>query len=300
MNPQRRFPGLVCLLALAIPLLAGPVDAEVGCVHVASGPSDGYIFSIQEDPNPIPSLWTPVATDVSIVRVVLNPDGAARGDGEPRMIDHPLTGTPIVVWSRNANPGYDVVVSRFVDGAWTEPVIVVGTPEDELDPFVTVDPADGSVHVVYWVADGTPSPTMRVWHVQAPADLSLWSAPTAVSGAGELAARPSAVFHDGKLRVVYELQIGDWPPYHVAMASLVGGWLPEGIVGASYYDGPIWPEVYSSGNVLWVEWIDDVDSMAWIEQALGQPWGPLGSEPYTTLEDRDFFARGRIRSQALD
>ncbi len=300
MNPRFRLPRSVCLLALAATALSGAVDAEVGCVHFSDDTGDGYVFSIQEDPNPVPSLWVPVTPGTSIERVILNPDGAARGDGAPRMIDHPITGVPIVVWSRNMNPGYDVVVSRFVDGAWTEPAVVAGAPEDELDPFVTVDPTDGTVHVVYWVTAVTPNPNVRVLHVQAPADLSAWSAPTEVSRPGEFASRPAAAFHAGKLHVVYELQVGDGPPYHVALATYSTGWMPEGIVGVSYYGGPIWPEVHSSGSVLWVEWIDDVDSMAWLEQAIGQPWSPTASEPYTTMEDRELFARGRIRSQALD
>jgi hypothetical protein len=290
----------VLACALAVGLVCGPVDAEVGCVHVGAASGDGYIFSIQEDPNPVPSIWLPVSPEGTFGRIVLNAQGATNGDGPPRMVEHPVTGGPIVVWSRNAHPGYDVVVSRFVGGAWTEPVVVAGTADDELDPFVTVDPADGSVHVVYWTSTLAPQAVTRVLHVQAPADLSSWSAPVEVSAPGEVAVRPAAAFHGGKLHVVYELQVGDGPPYLVALASYSGVFDAEGILGTSQFGGPLWPEIHSTGSALWVEWIDDVDSMAWLEQPPGQPWGSILSEPYTTLEDRELFARGRIRSQVLD
>lgn len=289
------------LAALLLSLVASPGRAEVGCVHVSSGNPDGYIFSIQEDPNPVPSAWAPLSASASSVRVVLNPDGATRGDGDPRMIDHPTTGIPIVVWSRNVDTGYDVVISRFVDGAWTEPVVLAGAVDAELDPSIAVDPTDGTVHVVYWVLGTPPASTARVVHIEAPADLSSWSSPVDVSAPGEFASRPAAALHDGMLHVVYESAFGDGPPYHVILASRSGAsWTGGGVLGSSQYGGPLWPEIHSQGTVLWAEWIDAVDSMAWVEREPGAPWSAPRSEGYTTFEDRDLFARGRIRSQALD
>jgi len=288
-------------MVLTLLLLTGSTRAEVGCVHVSSGDPDGYVFSIQEDPNPVPSAWIPLSTTSFGMRVVLNADGAARGDGEPRMIDHPTTGVPIVVWSRHTNSDYDVVVSRFVGGAWTEPTVIAGSPEAELDPSIAVDPTDGTVHVVYWVLASPPVPASRAVHVQAPSDLSSWSTPINVSAPGEFAARPSATFHAGTLHVVYEAAIGDGPPYYVLLATRSqGSWTAGALLGTSWFGDALWPEIHSQGDTLWAEWIDAVDSMAWVEQEPGQLWGTPLSEEYTTFEDRDFFARGRIRSQALD
>jgi len=296
----RGLPSAACLTALALLFVTGSARAEIGCVHVSSSAADGYVFSIQEDPNPVPSAWIPLATS-SVVRVVLNPDGATRGDGEPRMIDHPATGVPIVVWSRHTNSDYDVVISHFVGNAWAEPTVIARSSDAELDPSITVDPVDGSVHVVYWVLTSPPVSSSRVVHIQAPADLSSWSAPSDVSPPGEFAARPAATFHAGQLHVVYESAIGDGPPYYVLLATRTAGyWTGGTFLGASQFGGPLWPEIHSMGNALWAEWIDAVDSMAWVEQGPGQPWGTPLSEGYTTFEDRDFFARGRIRSQALD
>jgi hypothetical protein len=281
-------------------LVVPSVRAEVGCIHVSSGDPDGYVFSIQEDPNPVPSAWIPISATGTELRVVLNSDGAARGDGEPRMIDHPVTGTPIVVWSRNANPGYDVVISRFVDGAWSQPQVIAGGPDAELDPAIAIDPGDGSVHVVYWVLSQPPASSARVLHVQAPADLSTWTTPVEVSAPGEYAARPAAAFHAGQLHVVYEAALGDGPPYYVLLATRSGNaWGATILLGTSTFGGSLWPEIHSMGNSLWAEWIDAVDSMAWMKQETGQSWSTLQSEQYTTFSDRDFFARGRIRGKAI-
>ena len=300
MSRRHRVFHLAWLLALACLAVPG-VRAEVGCVHVSSSDPDGYVFSSQEDPNPVPSLWLPVSQTGSEVRVVLNPDGATRGDGEPRMIDHPLTGEPIVVWSRNANPGFDVVISRFVGGSWSEPAVIAGSSEAELDPAIAVDPTDGWVHVVYWVLPTPPAIHRRVVHIQAPADLSSWSAPVDISEPGEFGARPSAVFHEGQLHVVYESATGDGPPYYVLLATrTVVTWNDPILLGTSQFGGPLWPEIHSQGGSLWAEWIDAFDSMAWTERPPGQPWTAPRTEGYTTYSDRDFFARGRVRGKALD
>jgi hypothetical protein len=288
-----RAPLLVLLAGLTWPLCW----AEVGAVHVSQD-ADGYVVSLIDDPDPVPS-WRPI-TPESSVRVVLNPEGSIRGDGAPRIIDHPSTGVPMVVWSRNANPGFDVVISRFVDGAWSQPQVIAGSPDAELDPAITVDPSDGSVHVVYWALAQPPVSISRVMHIQATADLSSWSAPVEVSQVGELAAHPFAAFHGGQLYVVYESALGDGPPYYVLLATRTAGtWAGSVLLGTSQVDGAQ-PEIHSQGSELWAEWIDAVGSMAWAERAPNNVWGTPQFEAYTSSEDRDYFARGRIRGKALD
>jgi hypothetical protein len=286
-------PLLVLLAGLTWPLCWG----EVGAVHVSQD-ADGYIVSLIDDPDPVPS-WQPI-TPESSVRVVLNPEGSIRGDGAPRIIDHPTTGVPMVVWSRNTNPGFDVVISRFVDGAWSQPQVLAGSADAELDPAIAIDPSDGSVHVVYWVLKQPPLSSSRVMHIQSTADLSSWSSPVEVSQVGELAAHPFAAFHGGQLHVVYQSAFGDGPPYYVLLATRTGGtWAGSVLLGTSQVDGAQ-PEIHSQGSELWAEWIDAVGSMAWVERAPDNLWGAPQSEGYTTSEDRDYFARGRIRGKALD
>jgi hypothetical protein len=288
-----RAPLLVLLAGLTWP----PCWAEVGAVHVSED-ADGYIVSLIDDPDPVPS-WRPI-TQVSSIRFVLNPEGSIRGDGAPRIIDHPTTGEPMVVWSRNANPGFDVVISRFVDGAWSEPQVIAGSPDAELDPAIAVDPSDGSVHVVYSVLAQPFAISSRVVHTQAPADLSSWSTPVEVSQVGEAATHPFAAFHGGQLHVVYEAALGDGPPYYILLATRTGAaWPGSVLLGTSQVDGAQ-PEIHSQGGELWAEWIDAVGSMAWVERAPNDVWGTPQSEGYTSSEDRDYFARGRIRGKALD
>jgi hypothetical protein len=139
----------------------------------------------------------------------------------------------------------------------------------------------------------------RVLHIEAPADLSVWSTPVEISGPGEFAARPSATFHAGKLHVVYESAVGDGPPYYVMLATRVGStWGSKIVLGTSAFDG-LWPEIHSLGGSLWAEWIDSFDSMAWTKQETEQSWSAPQSEGYTSYSDRDFFARGRVRGKAI-
>ena len=64
-----------------------------------------------------------------------------------------------------------------------------------------VDPADGTVHLFWWVATATP----YVLHAEAPADVSSWSTPVIVSHPSELAVRPAATIRGTTLWVAYEV-----------------------------------------------------------------------------------------------
>jgi hypothetical protein len=283
----------------AVGLATAPASAEVAAAR-ADQPGSLRIAcyiaqAIIDDPEPVGVAWarhTPVG---NTSRVVLNEQGYANGDGRPSLLAS-ATLAPIVVWARNSPAGYDIVYSRFDGTAWTTPEVIVATPADELDPVLLEDPTDGSIHLLYWIQDLSP----RVLHRQAPADLSSWTAPVQVSQPGEIAARPAGVFHNGLLRVSYEVHDHGFgaAPRRIELATRVGGSFSQQTVAVTQHAGHNWPEVHSAGNRMWVDWIDADGEMGWIRQPAPGLWEPVGLVPFANNEERDYHVRGRVAGLA--
>jgi hypothetical protein len=292
----------VCALATAAFLGILPVRGEVG-VFVDPGdaelrPLGGvyHIVSLVEDPDGFPPFGRQSSAE-DVRRVVLNEQGDLNGDGRPSDAFDPVSGLPIVAWARNSASGYDIVVSSYAAGAWSEPQVVAGSADDELDPSLVVDPADGTVHLFYWVDGATPA----VMHREAPADLSVWSAPVQVSSGTDAAFRPHGVFHNGVLRVAYEVHnFGTGQvPRQVVLARREGQGFVTEIMAVSYHGGPLWAEVHSHAGELWVEWIDADDELAWIRLGEQGTWEPTHYESFVSAADRDFHVRPGIRLKAV-
>lgn len=305
MNARRRLlPRWACTVAFLSALVLAPsARAEVGVHDLAPGGSEmpvPYILGIITDEgNPIePLFWRDVHAGAPGYRV-LNPDGDTNGDGRPDLVLHPTTRVPIVTWSRNGASGFDVVVSRYEAGSWSEPEVVAGGTADTLDPRLAIDPATGDVHLVYWVDDVQP----RVEWRTAPSDLSAWSAPETVSGGQEHALRPHAAFHEGTLRVVYEVDLssqGGGAPRQIVLARReASAFVPE-IVATSQHAGDVRAEVHAHAGRLWIDWIDADGEMAWTRfDPAGPGWEPVSVEPFTGIEDLEYHVRGAVRAQAL-
>lgn len=290
---------LFCLAVTS--LLAGTVEvqAEIGVIFDLGSPSSPgafYTFTIIEDPHPIGGVWLRYsAPDAN--RAVLNAEGAGEGDGPPSLLRQPVSGMPMAAWARNLPTDYDIVLSRFTGSAWSEPEVLAGSPLDELDPVLVASP-DGSVHLFYWENGTTP----RILYREAPSDLSSWSAPIQVSEQGLVACRPAAVFHDGILRVVYEVHDYGFgqTPRQVVVVRYEGGEFIREIVGITHNEGPAWPQVHSRSGRLWVDWIDATAEMAWTRNDAQGAWEPIQSEPFTSQEQLEFFVRGTIRYLATE
>lgn len=292
---RRMFTPLILLL-----LSIASVPAEVGSAIPdggTSGMADLYILShILEDPDPVHRIWQRYNPD-SPNRVVLNPDGETNGDGWPSFLVTQAPRIPLVAWARNSAQGYDVVLSRFESGAWTTPEVLAGSLEDELDPALVLDPDTGDVHLFYWVDGSTP----KVMHRQADPGLTTWSVAAQVSDPADAACRPAGVFHDGVLRVVYEVHDYGFnqTPRQVVMARWSGtAWIPE-VMAISTYDDRLDPQVHSHGGKLWVDWIDSVDEAAWTRWNPSTGWDPVQYEPFTGLMEREFHVRGAIQMLAV-
>jgi hypothetical protein len=288
--------------AIAFSLLPGSSRAEVGVVLDGSAARGPYLVEITDDPVPVGGVWAQFSTSTS--RVVLNPQGAANGDGNPDFVFNPVSNLPIVAWSKNNAGNYDIVVSLFSAGAWSTPQVVAGSPSNELDPRLVVDAA-GTVHLFYWVDTGT---TQRVYYSHAPLDLSSWSAAVPVSGFGESACRPGAAIYTGVLRVAYEVHPGGFGtiPRQVVVAAYENGTFISQIVATSNNPWGLWPAARSHAGRFWVEWIDSTGTsefpgeFGWVrwDSNLLQ-WGPKQIDPFATREERDFKVRPGIRLEAV-
>jgi len=297
----------IVLLCCVIALISWPAHAEVAvAVSQEEGATEQritpYILSIIDDIDPIGSrLWVPFNTSEGS-RVLLNAGGFENGDGPPSIARDSATGVPLVVWSRNSPEGYDVVLSTFRDGAWTVPVVLAGSAADELDPALVIDPATGTVHLLYWVA----ASESRVMWRSAPSDLTVWSVAQRVSLMGESARRPAGVLQAGTLRVVYESQIpgsnGGGSREVVLATHDVDGFTTEVVASVGITDPLIAsaPRIHAIGDRLWVEWIDGEGEMAWMTRVADGPWEGSNTETFADVEERDYDVRQRIRAAVRD
>lgn len=290
------------IACLALLLLPRPAGAEIGVVHQEHfqssyvGPYE--LHSIIDDGDPV-NAWRIVSAPGES-RIILNPDGEANRDGRPFAVRNLISGLPMVTWGRRTEHGYDVVLSWFENGAWTTPVVLAAqvTVLEEVEPVLVVDPADGSVHLLYWQDDVWST----VMHRQAPADLSDWSPPTPVSTASELALRPSGAFFGGLLHVVYENHAGQMggTPRQIVLAVENGSGFSGEVVATTPHGDPNWPAVHASINRIWIDWVDADGAMGWTRREGAGAWDPVQTEPFGSVAERKFKVRQTIRGLALD
>jgi len=307
MNASRtpRFPAWVSGFALAMALLTPRnASAEVG-VATQPGPSAYrvvYLLDITEDPSPIGTVWRKL-TAPDPYRLDLNPQGETNGDGMPSIVTDANTGLVAASWSRNSTSGFDIVVSRFVNGSWTVPQVVAASPAvNELDPQLVLAP-DGLVHMFYWADGATP----QVFHTVAPFDLSSWSAPVLVSQPGVASCRPAGAFYNGVLRVAYEVHnFGNGnTPRQVVLARFESGAFTPEVVAMTNNLGDVRPQAHSHAGHLWVDWVDHETTggsgeLAWTRQNAQGQWEAIHFEPFASREQRDYQARGGARLKAIE
>ena len=292
------------VLTLAIATLGTTIPhAEVGvALHVGSAdPGSVYVIEgLTEDPDPISTIWRKLGPP-NTSRAELNPVGEMNNDGPPSTVCDASSGLIAAAWALNTPAGYDVVVSRFVQGAWTAPQEVAGGIGDQLDPDLVIDP-NGSVHLLYWTNSSPP----QVFHTTAPNDMSAWSTPVLVSEVSEPSLRPSGAFWNGILRVAYEVHnFGTGQaPREVVLARLENGSFVPEVVAITNNLGTVRPEVHSHAGKLWVDWTDYEDGtgggeLAWTRlNATGQ-WEAIRYESFGNYDQREHLVRGGARMKAI-
>lgn len=302
-NRTRGFRAWASCLAMVVGLIAhGIAHAEVGVFTQpgSSGRLVVYRLGITEDPTPFSSLWRKLVPPDAL-HLDLNPQGEANGDGMPSIVTDVGTGLVAAAWSRNSANGFDIVVSRFVEGAWTVPQVVSGSSANELDPQLVLDP-DGSIHMFYWVDGATP----QVFHTVAPPDLSSWSTAVLVSQPGHASLRPAGAFYNGVLRVAYEVDdFGNGnTPRQVVLARFENGAFTPEVVAMTNNLGDVQPQVHSHAGRLWVDWVDSETTsgsgeIAWTRQNAQGQWEAIGYEPFANYEEREYLVRGGVRIEAI-
>ena len=300
----RNRPSILRALAGALLfLLCNPCLAEVGVIYAiefSDQPRGPYeLRGIIDDGEPVLSAWR-VHSAPADHRFVLNPNGEINQDGQPSLAFNIVNDLPMVAWAKNSPGGYDVVLSCFANGAWTDPLVLAedATVSEPADPVLVINPTDGSIHVLYWTDDAWP----RVIYRHAPADLSSWSDPVQVSQPGERAVRPGGAFYNGLLHVVYETHAGQLggTPRQIVLAVENGSGFTSEVVGTTNYSEPNRPQVHGAGAVLWVDWIDAAGEMTWTRREGPGPWDPIEIEPFASAEERDYHVRNEIEGQALN
>ena len=304
MSARVRIRRAVSAVALAIAWLAMPsVRAEVGVSapggSISPAPSL-YMYGIIDDPDPVPGAWR-VLTAPSPGRIVLNPLGEANGDGMPSSLVDPGTGLILVAWAQNSPSGFDIVLSRFANGEWTTPQVVIGNSSvSEKDPSLVLAP-DGLIHVFYWVDGATP----QVMETHATTDLSSWSTPVLISDPSKPSCRPAGAVVNGVLRVAYEVHDFGYQnaPRQVVVARQDGsGFVPE-IVALTNNLGDVWPRVHGQSGTIWVDWVDTEANgsgeIAWTRIDSQGHWEPLHYEPFATPGQLEYFVRGAVKLKAL-
>lgn len=293
--------GSILVLALAI----GVSQAEVSATW-SPGPTAtlgiGKMQLIGDDPDPVGgNIWHRFSP-VGSANVVLNPEGEANGDGEPSILSDPARGWFVAAWSRNSVSGFDVVVSRFTNGAWTTPQVVADEAANALDPQLVVDAA-GVAHLLYW-RDGASPQVLEVRST----DLETWSSPSVVSQPGEVACRPSGAVYQGVLRVAYEVHdfgFGN-SPREVVLSRYDGAAFVTEVVAMTNNTGMVSPQVHAQAGKLWVDWVDWVDAesgsageVGWTRLDAAGHWEPVHYDPFANSSEREYFVRGTVRLQAI-
>ncbi len=293
-------------LAFAIGLLAPLASrAEVGVVKAPGSVDSGVIFTLDgdsEDPTPISGVWKRLTAPTDSLHVDLNTQGYANGDGAPTIVRESGSGLIVAAWSRNSASGFDIVVSRFEDAAWTSPQVVVGSAANELDPQLVLDP-DGSVHMFYWIDGATP----QVFHVVAPSDLSSWSAAEPVSQPGQPACRPAGAIFNGVLRVAYEVHVfgSGSTPRQVVLARYESGTFTPEIVAMTNNAGDVRPQVHGHSGHLWVDWVDaeapdGSGEAGWTRLDAQGHWETIRFQSFADRIERDYLVRGGVRMAAIE
>ena len=276
MRSRRVATGWTLLAALA--LSAVPVAAEVSVDILGPDIFQVIVLGVTEGPDPF-GMWAPVR-QIAPERI-LNPTGAARGDGRPDIADG-SSKVPIVTWAYRTGTDYDIAVSTWIGQQWSEPQFLSQSTNDELDPRIHVGP-DGSVHVVWWQKQ-----TGKVFLATRLPDSDVWLEPQVVTPDGGIGRYPSVAVWHGNLVLAYERDAnasGSWKDIMVARRDGEGGFTHE--VAVRYpFAGATGAMIHSFAGILWLDWRSGAEEYSYA-RSWGSSWGTA-----VTLEWTDFTWTG--------
>jgi hypothetical protein len=252
----------------AVAVLAGPSRAELSA-EVGLSEIGVMILGVIEGPDPIPQIiWEPIRdTDPALI---LNPAGAARGDGRPDVAFDPVTGRPHVVWAYNNGTDFDIAHSYWNGSGWTAPEFLTADAENQLDPRIFID--ESAIYVTWWEL-GTGS----VWLITQPRG-NAWGLAEQVNG--QFGMRPSVVTWGGTVVVASESDDGQGG--HEIQLSTRGeqGMFNTQLVSVSSQDQALDVMLHTESGRLWMDWRHSGTQFAYSEFE-GSAWNPTSTVPWT-------------------
>lgn len=274
---------LVPLLALGI---LGPSTAEVSIDQEADASARSVVLMYElmaggDDGAPwpimrlhIPSIWA------------LNAEGSTgpTPDGWPSLAWDPIADAPEVTWCRYDGTDYEIVVSRWNSGHWTEPETLTSNAVDDEDPELAYAP-DGTARITYWSGGEV------YWLTRPPS--GTWSAPEPVDAGTE-----SSVTGCAEELVAYQHTVTP-SEVDIVVAERDGTWIPTAVATTNFTgldgNGDIDVRLHTSSDRIWVDWEDTEGSLGWCRRQQGG-WSPPHYEPIAGPEDEE---AGRLRIQHL-
>jgi len=258
---------IVCLALAALAAFAGDVRAEISadpgenCVGV-------LMLGVIEGPDPIPQIiWEPVR-DIDPT-LILNPDGAVRGDGRPDVAIDPATGWPHVVWAYFSGPDFDIAYSHWDGSGWTEPEFLTSSAANQLDPRIYIDAT--ATYVTWWEQSA-----QRVW-LKTRLRGAAWEPAEQVADQNGM--RPTVVTWGGTVFVASEVDDGQGGREIVLSTLLESGSFSSQFVNESSGDQPLELMLHNEWGQLWMDWRHADDQFAYSEFD-GSEWTPPQTVPW--------------------
>ncbi len=248
---------LAYVAMVAVVLLAwgiGEIPAEVSAQHHEDG-TYVLVLGVIEGPDPIPQIiWEPIREGGEFI--VLNPEGADRGDGRP---DFDFYGSdPVAVWSYHTGSDHDIAFTRWNGESWDPIEFLTSDLSDDLDPRVYVDSV-GTIHVVWWIP-GTPG---SIHHVSGtPGN---WGTEVAVAAVGQ---RPSIGDFGGSLAVAYERPTNE---AQEIVVTVLDGHEPDQGVAMVQRPDRLDPVLNFEAGHTWVAWKHSDQQLGYSEW-IGGAW----------------------------
>ena len=165
---------------------------------------------------------------------------------------------------------------------------VTSSLSDELDPRAFAA-ADGSVLVVWWTDDVTP--TFHVAH-RDPA-FEGWTAGRRVAGS---ASRPTVAIVDGRVWVAYEREAKFGQRYVMVASELPDGTFAERIVATSDRKQALGVEIHMDAGRLWLDWKHSGQELGFAEWSVGN-WSEVTAVPWA---DRSWGGEQEARRSIRD
>ncbi len=288
MKTRRWIPWVI----VTVVLFLVPFSPGRGEVGVGLDPAGRLVGVVLMDPgngegsDPWPWLRVRQHVDPSWL---LNEDGDSgdHPDGPPSIGWDPVADGPEVAWARHDGTDYEVVVSRWEDGSWSEPEVVTDNDVDDLDPEIAYAP-DGTARLTFW-REG------QVFFVNRPPGGS-WSDPEPVDS-GE---RSSVAGSPDDL-VAWQ-RPAEGGSTEIVVASRADGWQPVVLAVTSFSgldrNGDLDVRLESAAGRTWVAWEDAADAIGWCRQEADGTWSAVRHEPMAGASDEE-GARFRVKMEAL-